>query len=92
MILLVPFPKMTTAVYRHLWRMTEQSKARSNYGWYHVFRRLAPWGAPVVPAFFWWTFILWEDKQKAMLSLGFFRRELYYWDTRRSGGESGWYA
>jgi len=83
---------MTTAVYRHLWSMTANTKARSRFGWYQVYRRLAPWALPCIPAFFWWSFIVWDDKNKNIMSLGFYKRNLYFWDTRRSGGESGWYA
>jgi hypothetical protein len=47
---------------------------------------------PVIPAFFWWSFIIWDDKYKSLMTLGFYKRNLYFWDVRRSGGESGWYA
>ena len=83
---------MSIAVYRSLWGMTQHSKARSRYGWYHVYRRILPWAIPTVPALFWWTFLAWDEEYKKLITLGFYKRELYFWDARRSGGDTGWYA
>eukprot|EP00437_Effrenium_voratum_P071375 CAMPEP_0181516588 /NCGR_PEP_ID=MMETSP1110-20121109/64201_1 /TAXON_ID=174948 /ORGANISM="Symbiodinium sp., Strain CCMP421" /LENGTH=38 /DNA_ID= /DNA_START= /DNA_END= /DNA_ORIENTATION= len=35
---------MTKAVYYKLWASTAAWTQRSNYGWYQVWSRMAPWG------------------------------------------------
>ena len=82
---------MTISIYRNLWNMTSQSKARNRYGWYQVYRRLGPWAIPAVPAFVWMAFVILPDDLQDLISLGFYKRNLYWWDTRLSGGSHGWY-
>ncbi len=83
---------MALGVYHKLWGMTSQYQARYSYGWYQVYRRLSAWMFPIVPAFFWYSFLAWEDPYKKLMTFGIFKRDLYFWDTKRSGGDTGWYS
>lgn len=82
---------MAKAVYHKLWAMTAQRELRWTYGWLKVYRNLAPWGIFWVPTALWFSFPALDDDKQNFLSMGFYKRNLYYWDTTKSGGDGGWY-
>ena len=82
---------MTKAVYQKLWAMTSQRELRWTYGWWKVYRNLAPWGIFWVPTAVWLAFPALDDDKQDFLSLGIYKRNMYYWDTTKSGGNGGWY-
>mmetsp|Transcript_35847 Transcript_35847/g.65098 ORF Transcript_35847/g.65098 Transcript_35847/m.65098 type:complete len:96 (-) Transcript_35847:50-337(-) len=73
---------MAKAVYYKLWASTAGWTQRSQYGWYQVWSRMAPWGLYVAaPAAGWYSFNWWSDEWKKTLTLGIYEPPLVHFDS-----------
>ncbi|GFE53696.1 transmembrane protein [Babesia ovis] len=61
---------MSKAVYAKLWMATSQYHLRRNFGWMHVWKRLAPWGAVYAAAGVWLTFPAYRPELKKYVTFG----------------------
>eukprot|EP00913_Durusdinium_trenchii_P012710 g11936.t1 len=72
---------MTKAVYYKLWASTANWTQRSQYGWYQVWSRFAPWTFYVAaPTAAWYSFGWWSDEWKKILTLGIYEPPSIHWD------------
>ncbi|CDR95854.1 hypothetical protein, conserved [Babesia bigemina] len=62
---------MSKAVYAKLWMATSQYHLRRTYGWMHVWKRLALWGAVYGAAGVWLYFPACRPENKKLLTLGY---------------------
>ncbi|KAK1934863.1 hypothetical protein X943_002442 [Babesia divergens] len=62
---------MCKAVYATLWMATSQYHLRRQYGWMHVWKRLAPWGVVYGAVGGWLLFPGCGPRIKKIMTLGF---------------------
>ncbi|CAJ1407757.1 unnamed protein product [Effrenium voratum] len=80
---------MTKAVYYKLWATTANWTQRTQYGWYQVWSRMAPWAVYVaMPTAAWYSFNWWSDEWKKILTLGIYEPPSIHWDYCMTGARS----